>query len=310
MTSLQELSKDLEQFDTLDLPDRDYKFFTIKSGSKTRGIWEPNPGLKQYQKLIGKVAAKYPTHECCHSRPGRSTLTNAAMHVGSKVIYKADIKNFFDSVNMLQIWDAGYEALSENNVTILAEPVNRKFLDVTINGHCYHPINYPTLKGLATGAPSSPALSNISMFFFDRALQELATIRGYTYTRYFDDLTFSHKEMIIDEDLAIDIDTILYATMDTVQLHLNKDKSRWILPDTHEPYEITGISIHNGIPQPPRGIKRLVRSMLDHKASGQLESDTVLNGYLAYISMIDEDYRERLDNYYQERCEFYGSQHT
>ncbi|MGA0560705.1 hypothetical protein ACO2Q8_28830 [Larkinella sp. VNQ87] len=51
------------------------------------------------------------------------------------------------------------------------------------------------------GAPTSPVLSNLATIGFDRALGELARLRGWVYTRFADDLTFSADEPFTAHDV-------------------------------------------------------------------------------------------------------------
>ena len=49
---------------------------------------------------------------------------------------------------------------------------------------------------LPQGAPTSPVLSNIVLKNLDRRLAAFAGAHGYNYTRYADDITFSHNRPI------------------------------------------------------------------------------------------------------------------
>ena len=52
-------------------------------------------------------------------------------------------------------------------------------------------VNAEILGHLPQGAPTSPMLSNLVMYDFDRSVEEIANEFGLTYTRYADDLTLS-----------------------------------------------------------------------------------------------------------------------
>ena len=55
---------------------------------------------------------------------------------------------------------------------------------------------------LPQGSPCSPVISNIIAHLLDIRLNELASSKGCTYTRYADDLTFSTSEKIFPTSIA------------------------------------------------------------------------------------------------------------
>ena len=65
---------------------------------------------------------------------------------------------------------------------------------------------------LPQGAPTSPLISNIICSKMDHQLIKLAKTKGYTFTRYADDLTFSTNKKIYPldiENLILDIKKII-----------------------------------------------------------------------------------------------------
>lgn len=278
------------------LSDKDYKVFNIKTKNKIRQICEPKEALKKFQKDTAKVFDTLPTSESCFSKPGCSIVDNALPHINSEIIYKTDIANFYPSIEKPHFWN-GYayiEGAENFNVTCMLT----ELIDL-----CYTPY----VTGLPIGAPTSPSTSNIAMYRVDKRLSDLSKDNEYTYTRYFDDLTFSKQGCTtIDNYFSEEITQVLIQS----GFRIREDKSKWVFPNTHEAYEVTGINIGNGKSTVPRSIKRLVRVMLDRKAKGILETEEILNGYLAYINMVDKEYRDKLDNYFQERCNHHGLKHT
>src|SRR5690606_5965066 len=54
---------------------------------------------------------------------------------------------------------------------------------------------------LSIGAPSSPIVSNLLMFEFDKIVTSEADRRGIRYTRYADDMTFSGQRIGMLKDM-------------------------------------------------------------------------------------------------------------
>src|SRR5262249_50809637 len=115
-----------------------------------------------------------PVDSHCHAyRRGSSIVTNAAGHVGKPFVANVDIKEFFPSIGPAAIANL----LHQRGFGIqLATAVSRL---VTLRG------------GLPQGAPTSPMLSNLYLAKFDSGLAEKCEKRGFTYSRYADDITIS-----------------------------------------------------------------------------------------------------------------------
>lgn len=93
-------------------------------------------------------------------------------------------------------------------------------------------------RHLPQGAPSSPALTNLLRRRLDRRLDRLAGDRGYIYTRYADDLTFSTT----DSQKLREIGNILKGTQGIVThegLTIHPDQTRVLRQSQQQ--EVTGV---------------------------------------------------------------------
>lgn len=160
-----------------------------------RLIESPKPTLKRVQRQILKdVLDRLPVSQAAHGfRAGRSIVTNAEPHVGSTVVVKFDLLEFYANVRAAQVVrvyrKAGYSreaAIWLTRLTTSACPGNLPFPE----GDHYGVWRY-RLRHLPQGAPTSPALANLVAYRLDQRLSGLAARFGGTYTRYADDLTFS-----------------------------------------------------------------------------------------------------------------------
>jgi retron-type reverse transcriptase len=184
-----------------------YEWVTKRSGS-LRLLEAPKPRLKRLQRrVLDAILAHIPPHDAAHGfRPGRSVTSFVEPHVGRTIVLKMDLKDFFATITAARVLSifltAGY---SERVARLLA-------------GLCTNTVPRQILKGaprpeidpdrphspaiwrarqlyrtphLPQGAPTSPALANLSAYRLDARLTGLALAAGAAYTRYADDLVFS-----------------------------------------------------------------------------------------------------------------------
>ncbi len=153
-----------------------YREFTIpKKNGGQRRIKSPYPSLRMCQKWIKThIIEKIPIAEQCYSYvKGKSIVDNATVHIGSTVLYKLDLENFFDSIPL------------------------KRIMSIFLNCGYSHKVSYYLSKictlddCLPQGACTSPPLSNIVCKRLDRRLAGFADYEGIAYTRYSDDLFFS-----------------------------------------------------------------------------------------------------------------------
>lgn len=173
-----------------------YYFHWVKK--KTDGyrlIEAPKVLLKAVQtRILREILDRVPAHPAAHGFvKQRSIRSNAAPHVGSAWVLKLDLTNFYPSVPFSRVVaifrTLGYcreVAIWLGRLTTSTIPSNLNSPDRREN--TVWP--YRT-RHLPQGAPTSPAIANLSAFSLDVRLQGMATKYGARYTRYADDLTLS-----------------------------------------------------------------------------------------------------------------------
>lgn len=124
-------------------------------------------------------------------RRGRSVATHAALHVGKRVVLHLDLRDFFPSVHFGRVRGLlvayGYSYPVAATLATLMTEAERQPVDV--DGTIFHvPVGS---RHCVQGAPTSPGLCNAIALRLDRRLDGLARSRGFVYSRYADDLTFS-----------------------------------------------------------------------------------------------------------------------
>jgi hypothetical protein len=150
---------------------------------KARQIDNPSGELKRVQRavcgLLGPIV--FPAN-ICGGIPKRSLLDNLNLHLGQRVLVTLDIRSFFPSVRVEQVYGVWRHFLG------CSDSVSTMLTSLT------------TYKGyLPQGAPSSPLVANLLVWSIDRPLREAADHLGVSYSTWIDDLAFSGdkaREMI------------------------------------------------------------------------------------------------------------------
>ncbi|MEZ6067652.1 MAG: reverse transcriptase family protein [Planctomycetaceae bacterium] len=171
-----------------------FRWVRKRSGGH-RLIEAPKRTLKAVQqKILRDILNKVSPHSKAHGFVnGRSILSNARPHVGQAVVLKFDLENFYGTVRYSRVVgifrSLGYSreaALWLARLTTSAAPGSLKLpLGESASIWKYMPRHLPQ------GAPTSPALANLSAYALDVRLTGLAKAWHLQYTRYADDLTFS-----------------------------------------------------------------------------------------------------------------------
>jgi hypothetical protein len=118
--------------------DAHYHYHWIRKRSKGwRLIEAPKSKLKAAQtKILREILDRVPPHVSAHGfTTGKSIVTNAKPHVGSRVILKLDLENFYPTITMSRVTGIfrglGYSreaAIWLARLTTSALPVNTPFL--------------------------------------------------------------------------------------------------------------------------------------------------------------------------------------
>ena len=177
-----------------------YRWLKKRRGGE-RLIESPKPILKSVQRnILREILDRVPIHSNCHSfAVGRSIVTNAQPHTGMRVVVKFDLQDFYPSVSFNRVagifLGLGYSreiALWLARLTTNSLPLVLPFPDSGPSAFRGY-----TQRHLPQGAPTSPALANLSAFALDVRLSGLARSFDANYTRYADDLTFSGPQRLI-----------------------------------------------------------------------------------------------------------------
>ncbi|MFT6001178.1 MAG: RNA-directed DNA polymerase [Neolewinella sp.] len=215
--------------------DPKYKTFSIPKKKKGtfRLVEDPEPKLKMVQRRLNDylqavyyfhrtdAAYGFLTNVAGDPEP-RNIKTNAERHLGCDWLMNVDMRDFFhliDRERVQQLFQAPLLNFPKNLARALA-------------GLCCYKERLPM------GAPTSPILSNLASIPLDGDLLYFANQRGWTYTRYADDMTFSSKTTPIRyQDIAA-----VNEWVTAYELELNPNKSVIYGPD-HPAKVVTGLIV-------------------------------------------------------------------
>jgi RNA-directed DNA polymerase len=270
------------------------RFQIPKKTGGFRAISAPLPRLKQAQQwILDNILEGVVLHPTAHGfRRGRSIVTNAEPHVGALVVINMDLQDFFPSISYARVKgifrSLGYsEAIATILGLICTEP---DVTEIELDGRSYYIAQ--GLRHLPQGAPTSPALTNLLCRRLDRRLDRMAKSRGFIYTRYADDLTFSTT----DRQKLRDIGNILKGTQGIVThegLTIHPDKTRVLRQSQQQ--EVTGIVVNQQLNIDRATLRRFRATLyqiekdgLAGKQWGQgadlLQS---IAGFANYVAMVD-----------------------
>ena len=205
--------------------EKNYKIYKIKKrNGKYRTIYEPNSILKQIQKQIlinilnNKAISKYA--KAYHK--GIQLKDNAIPHVNKEIILKLDIRNFFENISFLDIYNSCF------SIEYFPKSVGMILTYLcTYNDH------------LTQGCSTSAYISNLVMKEFDEELGAWCELNDISYTRYSDDMTFSgsfHPSILITK-----VRNLLYK----LGLELNDEKIHIVHRSSSQ--NVTGIVVNDKI---------------------------------------------------------------
>ncbi|MBR3641423.1 MAG: RNA-directed DNA polymerase [Oscillibacter sp.] len=167
-------------YDLANAPRWYYRSVSIpKQSGGTRTLHIPYGTLKSVQHfLLHSVLERLPVSPCAVAYVrGVSLSESVRVHVGKPLLVRLDLKDFFDHIGFLQVYQNAFAAYP-------------KAVRVLLSRLCTYTL--PSGRScLPQGAPTSPYLANLCMRRADDAIYAYCARRSIAYTRYADDMTFS-----------------------------------------------------------------------------------------------------------------------
>ncbi len=271
-----------------------YIYFKVpkKSGGQ-RQLAAPHRRLAAAQRwVLENILQQLPVHDAAHGFiRGRSTVTNADLHVGADIVINADLCDFFPSVTFYRaeglFRSFGYSPAVATILALLCTECPREV--VRCAGQTYYPATGP--RALPQGACTSPALSNLVSRNLDNRLNGIALRLGFQYTRYADDLTFSasgDKSELVGYLLAR-----LRHICEEEGFRVNGKKTR--VQRNHTRQSVTGIVVNDKLSIDRRVIRKLRAILHNARRTGLAAQNRDnhphfaqwLRGMIAYVEMVN-----------------------
>lgn len=263
-----------------DVNAREISLITINQRNKKRKVIKSNSNTYKYilKVLAAFLNDNYETPECvCGYVKGKSIVSNSEIHLGKKIIIKADIKDFFYSIPIENIKNMFLQfSATEEIAELLSKLVT------------YDDVLYP---GLIT----SPIISNIILNDFDNDFMKLANDYKCIYSRYADDITISSNDVYPSRE---EISKLL----EKYNFSLNEKKFK--IMKRGQTQVVTGLSVFDTTrPRIPRKIKKRIKTacFLSAKIPSERFAKTVpwcsmsqIDGLLTFYSKIEPEFVEKM----------------
>ena len=242
-----------------------YKHYTIpKATGGRRNIFQPSRELKTIQRwLVRNFLSSFPVHPSATAYGKSCSIKkNAARHKNNNFLLRMDFENFFES---LTVNDLTSKIFSQGDT--FNPPLDKQDIEI---------IEQLLFRGgiMTIGAPSSPVLSNILMFDFDRELTQYCNANNVIFTRYADDLFFSTRKRNILSNIEGYVLKLTQEIKLPSHIAINANKTRHTSKKGRR--SVTGIIItDNAEISIGRSKKREIRSIVHRFICNELEGKQI-----------------------------------
>lgn len=255
-----------------------YRNFSIpKKSGAMREILAPDGLLKDILSAFAfmlSVLYEAPKNVMAFTR-NRSIVNNAREHCGHNYVLNLDLKDFFTTINALDV---------ERGLKRVGIPHHVAKVLARICTYPHVAPDHRVENVLPQGSPASPVLSNICAAILDQRLDGLARRFHLAYTRYADDMTFSSNHNVYHDNG--DFMTELYKIINECGFIVNSKKTR--LQRRGARQQVTGLNVGNHVNVTRKFVKNL-RASIHHLflSDTLLKHDVnVVRGKINFLRMV------------------------
>lgn len=272
------------------------RFEIPKRSGGSRLISSPKPKMRKAQTWINEniLSNLEPSKYSFAFRPNISIVDNAKEHLNKAILLKFDLKDFFPSITFSRVRGyfqyLGYNPGISTVLALLCTDAPRA--RVTVKG--ISSIVALGERSLPQGACTSPALANLIASRLDNRLSGFAAYldKGWTYTRYADDLTFSTADG--EADLAPLMGAVKRIAVDE-RFEINQKKTKVMRSPRRQ--SVTGLIVSSEVRIPKKVIKQ-IRALFHNietkgeEAVSELMGKNAMNvahGFWSYMHMVEPE---------------------
>ncbi|QDT65313.1 reverse transcriptase family protein [Calycomorphotria hydatis] len=298
------------QFRPQSLSEAHYTFHWMpKKFGGARLIEAPKPLMRKVQhQILRGILDHVPAHDAAHGFvKHRSVLTNAAPHVGQRVVLRMDLENFYANIRFSRVAAIFRELGYSREAALWLARLCTSGLPPRMplpEGRGANLVRNYTARHLPQGAPTSPALANFSAYSLDVRLTGLANSFHANYTRYADDLTFSGGDRFL-RSLRVFIP--LVNQIITQERFIAQPAKRRVIRDNQR-QKVTGVVV-NQKPNCDRRefdeLKAILHNSVRFGPASQNRHDhedfyAHLNGRIAHIAQLNPQRGEKLRSMFRQ----------
>lgn len=272
------------------------RFEIPKRSGGSRLISSPKPKMRKAQTWINEniLSNLEPSKYSFAFRPNISIVDNAKEHLNKAILLKFDLKDFFPSITFSRVRGyfqyLGYNPGISTVLALLCTDAPRA--RVTVKG--ISSIVALGERSLPQGACTSPALANLIASRLDNRLSGFAAYldKGWTYTRYADDLTFSTADE--EADLAPLMGAVKRIAVDE-RFEINQKKTKVMRSPRRQ--SVTGLIVSSEVRIPKKVIKQIRALFHNIETKGEeavsesmgKNAMNVAHGFWSYMHMVEPE---------------------
>lgn len=265
-----------------------YKVYSInKRDGSPRQIAQPTKELKAVQRwLVKRFIGKLPISSSATAyKKGANISGNARVHAQTPFTIRIDFSNFFPTFR-----SSGLRSFLRANRSLI-DGFDDRDIEFCVSIFCRN-------GALTIGAPSSPALSNVMMYWFDVKMESYCRERELLYTRYADDIFISSRKPNM---LGHALDAVKRTAVEFPYADLKVNEAKTAFLSRKNRRVITGLVITpDGLVSLGRDRKREIKSLIFKYTIGNIDAASVnrMRGLLAFAFDVEPAFLSTLSKKY------------
>jgi len=269
-----------------------YHRFSIprSNGSGDRTIYHPSKELKKYHYfLIKNIFSQFPASKYVFSYKKNTSIRDLAkVHKNNNFLLRIDFKDFFPSItafNIIKLLQIGNDEKYFDYILTTDEMILIKMIVCRFNK-------------LTIGAPTSPMISNVLLYNFDKKIAKFCQKKDIIYGRYADDLYFSTNTPNVLSEIKEHI--MLVLKKEQLYFDINNDKT--IMTSKKRKRIIAGLFItsENKISIGKEKKDAIKKHVYNITKKNNFDSVAYVGGYLSYIKSVEPKFLKTLKRKYGE----------